>query len=103
MITFDATNFRRLNIPELPVGTRFKLNGWVDPKDFPDGEPDVVFEVMEAKPDTTGDIPCCSDEHRCAFADICNLIQSCPCTEIEREDGYNVRYIEFVNGEEIYQ
>lgn len=91
-----------ITVPELPVGTRFKIDGWVDQNDFPEGEPDVEFEVMESFPDETGCVPCDSDSHQCAFQCICGWHIDCVCGAADRKDGKNVKYVEFINGKEYH-
>jgi hypothetical protein len=99
MTEFDESN-GVIVIPELQVGTRFKIKNWVKESDFPEGNPTVEFEVMEALPDDTGYVPCHCESHQCAFDGLCGASIECPCSARERKDGKNVRYVEFINGEE---
>lgn len=89
-------------VPEMPIGTRFKIKDWLNGIDFPKGKPNVEFEVMEALPDETGYVPCHCDAHQCAFDGICGNAIDCPCGATERQDGKSVRYVEFIDGQEYH-
>lgn len=90
-------------VPEMPIGTRFKIKDWLLETDYPEGTmPNIEFEVMEAFPDETGDVPCHCDAHQCAFDCICGASIECPCSAHERKDGKNVRYIEYCDGREYH-
>lgn len=91
------------NVPEMPIGTRFKIKDWVNGLDFPEGKiPNVEFEVMEAFPDETGYVPCHCEAHQCAFDGICGNAIDCPCGVNERHDGKSIRYVEFIDGQEYH-
>ena len=90
------------NVPEMAVGTRFKIKDWFNGIDFPKGKPNVEFEVMEALPDETGFVPCHCEAHQCAFDGICGNAIDCPCGANERQDGKSVRYVEFIDGQEYH-
>lgn len=93
-------------VPEMAVGTRFKIKDWVNglnASDFPGGKiPNIEFEVMESFPDETGDVPCHCESHQCAFDVICGNAIECLCSSAERRDGKNVRYVEFIDGQEYH-
>lgn len=89
-------------VPEMAVGTRFKIKDWLNSADFPKGKPNVEFEVMEALPDETGYVPCHCEAHQCVFDGICGNAIDCPCGANERRDGKSVRYVEFIDGQEYH-
>ena len=90
-------------VPEMEPGTRFKINDWFDENDFTDGNmPNIEFEVIEAFPDETGYVPCHCEVHQCAFDGLCSGSIDCCCGADERQDGKNVRYVEFINGQEYH-
>lgn len=91
-----------ITVPELSVGTRFRIDGWIDKENFPNEEPVVEFEVMESFPDETGDVPCHCDAHQCAFDCMCGGLIDCVCNAADRKDGKNVRYVEYIDGREYH-
>ena len=96
MTTYEMEN-GIVRIPELPVGTEFKVgNYFSNLKEY-----DSVIKVMENHPDSTGDCPCCG-EHDCAFYMLCDKCIDCPCSAQDRKDGKNVVYVQFINGEEMF-
>ena len=94
MITYEAED-GIVKIPELPVGTEFKVGQYFS-KEY-----ESVIKVMENPPDETGDIPCCG-EHHCAFYMLCDKCIDCPCSAQDRKDGKSVVYVQFINGEEMF-
>lgn len=101
MIEFEERN-GVIVIPELQVGTRFKIKNWAKESDFPEGVLTIEFEVTEALPDETGYVPCHGESHQCALDGLCGASIECLCSARERKDGKNVRYVEFINGEEYH-
>ncbi|MBR4591247.1 MAG: hypothetical protein IKO36_11425 [Bacteroidaceae bacterium] len=91
-------------VPEMPIGTRFKIKDWLNGMPFPAEKrlPKIEFEVTESFPDETGDVPCNSEMHQCAFYGLCGGVIDCICLAKERKDGKSVRYVEFIDGQEYH-